>query len=330
MLLVYGGQSSEHAVSIQSAKSVYANLDTQRFKVIPCYIDQNGAWWRTDGISANTATATPVQPVIGRPEVRIDEESVRIDVLFPVLHGQYGEDGSIQGLAKLMHLPLVGCGIDASAICMDKIITKKILQNAGIPIVPYAEYYAGSERPAYDLLRTTLSETVFVKPARAGSSVGVSKVTSAESFAQALDKALHHDSSILIEQGLTVREIEVAVLGDTSGPRASTIGEIVPDRDFYSYESKYDPASTSAIQIPAKLPDQMAAQIASFAQQAFTLLRCQGLARIDFFVTRDGKIYLNEVNTMPGFTDISMYPKLWEASGKPYKQLLTELVELAR
>lgn len=326
ILLLYGGESPEHDVSIQSASNIFASIDTSMYKVVACFIDKQGHWWESPEIGHHKQR--PIIPIIGEPAVIVNGKRQNISCIFPVLHGQYGEDGSVQGLAKLMHVPVVGCDIDGSAVCMDKILTKKLLAADGIPVVPFIEHHAES-KISYAAAAKQLGKTLFIKPARLGSSVGVHKADSKSAFDTALKAALAHDSIVLIEAAIAAREIEVAVLGTQQKPEASMPGEITPDRDFYDYASKYDANSTSALTIPAALPPTLTKQIQAMAVQAFTTLRCQGLARVDFFVGAKNEVFINEVNTMPGFTNISMYPKLWEANGKPQQQLITELIELA-
>jgi D-alanine-D-alanine ligase len=330
ILFLFGGESAEHDVSIESAHNVYAAIDQQAYSVLLCYIDVHGRWWHTEQIAKEPQKGAAVVPLLGEGAVRIDNQTIKVDVIYPALHGQNGEDGTLQGLAALMHVPIVGCGVDSSALCMNKMLTKKLLAQAGLPVVPGEVHYAGTPMPAFAHVAAKLGNTLFVKPARQGSSVGVSRVTSDAELSQALQQALRYDDIILIEAGLTVREIEVAVFGSTTNPQVSIVGEIVPDREFYSYESKYDADSTSTVHIPAKLPEGITEKIRTMAAQAFTELNCRGLARVDFFVDDHENVFINEINTLPGFTNISMYPKLWEASGKSTPQLVTELIELAR
>lgn len=329
ILLVFGGESPEHEISLISAANVRAAIGTQH-TVICCYIDPEGQWWHVAKVEKKKSSSQPIMPQPGKSAVYIGNQSFAIDVIFPVLHGQNGEDGTIQGLAQMMHTPIVGCGITGSAICIDKVLTKQLLEQAGLPVVPYVVCSKTEQRPAYDALSKKLSTELFIKPARLGSSIGVSKARSAHELTAALDQAFQYDTKVLIEPTLQVREIEVAVLGSNDAPQASVAGEIVPDRDFYSFESKYDSDSTTALQIPAKISETQQRQIRSLAAQAFTVLHCQGLARVDFFMSAaNGDLYINEVNTLPGFTSISMYPKLWEATGLTQPALIEELLMLA-
>jgi D-alanine-D-alanine ligase len=328
ILLVYGGESPEHEVSIASATNVYNALDASRYTALLCYIDQDGGFWHTETIEPQTAHR--LVPVLGASTVEYDGQTHHIEAIFAVLHGQNGEDGTIQGLARLMHTPIVGCGVTASSICIDKVLAKQLLDYNHIPIVPFIVGYKGDAYPTYKQTAATLGETLFVKPARLGSSVGVSKVTDQAGLLTALDAAFALDDKVLIEAGITARELEVAVLGHNAQPKASAVGEIIPDREFYSFASKYDANATSQVKIPADIPNETAEQIRTYAVQAFTALQCEGLSRVDFFIDPAGKVYLNEINTLPGFTDISMYPQLWQHEGIGYTDLLTRLIELAR
>lgn len=254
---------------------------------------------------------------------------VKPDVILPILHGKNGEDGSVQGLAQLLHIPIVGCDMTASSICMDKMATKEILQAHNLPVVRYETHRADQAPPDFNKLSMGLGSPLFVKPARSGSSVGVSKVTNEDELLAALHTAHQHDPIALIEAGIVGREIEVAVLGNPPHHRASVAGEIRPDREFYDYDSKYDPASQSQVIIPADLSPDLTAKIRQLALQAYEILGCRGLARVDFFVLADGTVYVNELNTIPGFTNISMYAKLWRHDGITYSQLIEHLLSLA-
>ncbi|HEY5695759.1 MAG TPA: D-alanine--D-alanine ligase family protein [Candidatus Saccharimonadales bacterium] len=331
VLLLFGGESSEHDVSISSVRNVYAALDDEKFRVVLGYIDRHGKWWLVDKINGETHAAPQLVPVLGTGSfVTIpDSHVVKPDVILPVLHGKNGEDGSVQGLAQLMHIPIVGCDMTASAICMDKLATKEILMTAGIHVAPYAVHYEGEELPDFNKLSMKLGCPMFVKPARAGSSVGVSKVYSEEDLIRALDEAHQHDATVLIERGIAGRELEVAVLGNPPHHKASGVGEIKPGDDFYSYDAKYAATSTSQVIIPADLEPHGAAAIQALAEKSYQVLGCQGLSRVDFFLTDDGTVYVNEVNTLPGFTNISMYPKLWRQAGISYSQLIEKMITLA-
>lgn len=333
VLLLFGGESSEHDVSISSARNVYAAIDDAHFEVILGYIDRQGKWWLLDKLAGEISThgAPQLAPVLGSgsfvtfPSSRV----VKPDVILPILHGPNGEDGTVQGLAQLLHIPIVGCDMIASSICMDKCATKEILRANDIKVVPYEKHHISQPLPDFNKLSMTLGSPLFVKPARAGSSVGVSKVYSEEELVKALDDAHTHGDTVLIETGVVAREIEVAVLGNPPHHQASIAGEIKPEGDFYSYDSKYGAGSQSEIIIPAPLEPGTMRAIREMAARAYELLGCQGLSRVDFFLTDDDTIYLNEVNTLPGFTNISMYAKLWREEGISYSELIERLIMLA-
>jgi len=333
VLLLFGGESSEHEVSISSARNVYAALDDTKFDVVLCFIDKSGKWWLLSefGMSVTTHDAPQVVPVLGSacfvtiPSSHI----VKPDVILPILHGKNGEDGSVQGLAQLMHIPIVGCDMTASALCMDKLATKQIVQANGITIVDYVVHREGEEVPDFASLSQKLGNPLFVKPTRAGSSVGVNRVTSEEELDQALAEAHTHDSVVLIERGITGREIEVGVLGNPPKHQVTRPGEIKADGTFYSYDSKYSASSQSSVIIPADLDNATESRVRELASRTYGLLGCRGFARVDFFVIDDNTIYFNEVNTLPGFTNISMYPKLWRQAGVSYPQLIERLITAA-
>lgn len=333
ILLICGGESSEHDVSISSARNVYAAIDDTQFDVILGYIDQQGNWWLIDSIDGEISThgAPQLVPVFGAGSFATLPSSQLItpDVIFPVLHGKNGEDGSVQGVAQLLHIPVVGCDVTASGICMDKILTKQLLQAHGISIVPYSVHYRQHSLPDFNQLSMNLGLPLFVKPARSGSSVGVSRVYSEDELVQAIDLAHQHDDAVLIERGISGRELEIAVLGATRDHQVSGVGEIKAGADFYDYDAKYASDSTSLVQIPASIDEATADNLKILASRVYEVLGCSGLARVDFFLSEDGALYVNEVNTMPGFTNISMYPKLWRHEGLSYAQLVENLVAQA-
>lgn len=345
--VVYGGRSSEHEVSLQSARCVLDNLDPERFEVLPIAVDKQGVWHAQDAmrLRASTAKALPVDAdgdrvalaSEARGGVLTGARERLIDVVFPVMHGQLCEDGSIQGLFELSDVAYVGSGVLGSAICMDKDVAKRLVRAAGIQTPPYLCLRKG-EWPACatELHRRTATELgfpVFVKPASLGSSVGVARVDDSRELDGAVERALQYDEKVLIERGVDGREIELAVLSalDPAAPAdVSVPGEIVPRGAFYDYERKYlDPAGAE-LRIPAPIPEDQASEAQRIARAAFNALECEGMARIDLFLDRkSGQLLFNEANTIPGFTTISMYPKLWEASGLPYGALLARLIELA-
>lgn len=330
VLLLFGGESSEHDVSVSSARNVFAALDDDKYDVQICHIDKHGKWWLVDEVSGEMDfnEAEQIVPVLGEHGfTSLDGgSSLRPDVIFPVLHGKNGEDGSVQGLAQLLHIPIVGCGVAASAIGMDKVASKRLASEIGLTVVPYRVHRQGDSAPSYDDLHAELSDVMFVKPARAGSSVGVSKVTSSEEFTKALGEAHRHDAVVLIEKAINAREIETAVLGTPPHQQVSGVGEIVPGEEFYSYDDKYSAASSATVQVPADIGENVVAKIQQQALDFFDAIGGSGLARVDFFVDGDD-VYFNEINTMPGFTNISMYPKLWREQGVNYSDLVDRLLE---
>lgn len=333
VLLLFGGESSEHEVSISSARNVYAAMDDTKYDVVLCFIDKHGKWWLLDEFGMTIDTNRAVQLVAamgGRSFVTLPGNRViSPDVILPILHGKNGEDGSVQGLAQLLHIPIVGCDMTSSVLAMDKISSKEIFQTQGFNVLPYASYRQGESIPSYDELAERLGPVLFVKPPKAGSSVGISRVTSQVELDEAVEEAFRHDEFVLIEQAAKEpRELEVAVLGLPPHHEASGVGEIRPDGEFYSYDSKYSGDSTSDLTIPAELEEALAEDIRQQALKAYAALKCRGMARVDFFLS-DGKIYLNEINTIPGFTNISMYPKLWRQAGLAYPELIDKLISLA-
>ncbi|WP_024443276.1 D-alanine--D-alanine ligase family protein [Mycobacterium sp. UM_WGJ] len=352
--VVFGGRSSEHAISCVSAGSILRNLDPQRFEVVAVGITPEGAWVLTDGNPETLAITDRKLPAVSTDsgaELTLAADPQRagqlvafsaagpaevlesVDVVFPVLHGPYGEDGTVQGLLELAGVPYVGAGVLASAAGMDKEFTKKLLAADGLPIGPYAVL-----RPAQETLSTDDQERLglplFVKPARGGSSIGVSRVTSYDELPAAIAEARRHDPKVIVEAAIVGREIECGVLEFPDGSLgASTVGEIrvagVADGDdsFYDFATKYlDDAAE--LDVPAKIDDDIAEAVQQLAIRAFAALDCQGLARVDFFLTDSGPV-INEINTMPGFTTISMYPRMWSASGVDYPTLLATMVDTA-
>lgn len=333
VLLLFGGESSEHDVSIASARNVYGAIDKEKFQVILAFIDTKGRWWLLPhfGGAVTTKGAARLAPVLGSgtfvtfPHNRI----IKADVILPILHGKNGEDGSVQGLGQLLHIPVVGCDLTASSICMDKLATKEILASQGVPIVPYAVHKHYEPFPDFGKLAHSLGTTLFVKPARAGSSIGVSKVVNELQLRQALVDAHEHDETALIERAISARELEVAVMGNPPHHKVSGVGEVVPDDEFYSYSAKYSSANISRIDIPAHLEKAETEAIRKLAGKVYRTLGCQGLARIDFFMDEKKHIYVNEINTLPGFTNISMFPKLWQQAGVAYPKLISYLIQSA-
>jgi D-alanine-D-alanine ligase len=344
LAILYGGRSAEHQVSVVSARSVMEALDPDRFEVVPVAITQQGAWLLPERspleLRAPEGSLPQVEAagaeVALRPEQRTTAlEGVglgEVDVVFPILHGPYGEDGTVQGLFELADLPYVGSGVLASALAMDKAMAKVVLAQAGLPQAPYlvvAErtWAEEPERVAAEVAER-LALPVFTKPARLGSSIGITKVKTPRELAGGLAAAFAHDSKALVEQGIPARELECGVLGNDH-PEASVVGEVVPGREFYDFEAKYLDESLK-LEIPAPVPDQVDARVRELSLRAFKALDCEGLARVDFFYEEaTGRVLVNEVNTIPGFTPKSMFPMLWAASGLAYPDLVARLVDLA-
>ncbi len=371
--VLFGGRSGEHEVSLLSAASVIAAIDKSKFEVVPIGITKEGQWLtsshaerllngKTDDhhLRAGDPEATPGAAVLARGEAVVmppvpaaensalapfqteavagGAASIEVDVIFPVLHGTFGEDGTIQGLFELANIPYVGAGVLGSAAGMDKDIMKSLFKAAGLPIVKHVTVlrseWQREPKKVKKRIESRLKYPVFVKPANLGSSVGISKARDGKELGPALDEAAKFDRKLVIEEGVggkkhKAREIECSVLGNDD-PKASVAGEIVPVKEFYDYAAKYqDPGS--ALEIPAKIGRGMQKQVQELAVRAFQAVDCTGLARVDFLLDpASKKLFVNEINTMPGFTSISMYPKLWEASGLKYRDLITRLIELAR
>ena len=330
VLLVYGGQSSEHEVSLASARNVFAALDNTKYDISTCLIDQEGRWWLQETINDQHAGSPQLLPVLGQQKFITlpDHKIIQPDVLLPILHGRNGEDGTVQGLAQLLGLPCVGPSLLSAAVTMDKDMTKRLLEHEGVPVVPWKTWLVHNEEPAYETIVAELGTDVFVKPASAGSSIGVSHVTSGEAWSEVLNRAAEHSEMVLIEKTVKGREIEVAVLGNHH-PRATTPGEVIAGEDFYSYEDKYGAESASEVKIPADISESLQQRLKEYALKAYGVTECRGMARVDFFLTNEGEVFLNEINSIPGFTNISMYPKLWRHEGITYPELISQLIDLA-
>ncbi len=332
VLLLFGGESTEHDVSVNSAHNVYAALDGDKYDVKLGYIDRNGKWWLldqwTDTLKDHGGSQLIAALGTGGFVTFPGNTIVHPDVIVPVLHGKNGEDGTVQGLAELLHIPIVGCDTTASAVCMDKVLTKQILAANGIKSADYLVHRRGHKFPVYAEVIAQLGEPLFVKPARSGSSVGVTKVHSEREFLPAIKKALEHDARVLIEEAIIGRELETAVLGNPPHHKVSGVGEIISGAEFYDYDDKYSADSTSQVLTNIELPDAVEEKIRETSRRAYEVLGCTGLARVDYLL-RDKTPYVIEVNTFPGFTNISMYPKLWRAAGMHYPELIDELITLA-
>lgn len=354
--VLFGGRSAEHEVSLRSAANVIQYLDPNRFDIVPIGIDKKGQWFLGNEVFAKSLENNQVNALshdkhtwfapdwLANPSKKQDKALAlsshpgpQFDVVFPAVHGSLCEDGTLQGLLEIADLPYVGCGVLSSAIGMDKDVSKRLAVSAGIPVAPYIVVKKGQwkkqPKKVMDQVATALSFPVFVKPANTGSSIGIGKVKTPDQLQAAIEEAFKFDTKILIEKALNILELEVAVLeslDDGEDPIVSIVGEIKPRHEFYSYEAKYLDENGAELFIPAPVSEEIKEQARSVAKALFLALECEGMARVDLFYDKDTKqVYFNEVNTIPGFTQISMYPKLMAASGVSYDQLLTHLVQLA-
>ena len=344
--ILFGGISPEHEVSLRSAESVLNNLNTEKYNIFPVGISKSGTWTLYGGTDYSLLPSgqwtehsdncpAAISPVRGQGLLRFTAEGVqthKLDVVFPVLHGENGEDGAMQGLLQMAGIPYVGPHVAESAVAMDKTLTKLVADNAGVPQAAWLLVRSSELAHRLDAIVAQITEKfsfpVFVKPAGTGSSVGVSKAADAQQLAQALQKAGAYDEKILVEEFIHGREVEVAVMGNEN-PVASICGEIDSGAEFYDYDAKYV-TDTSVAYIPARIDDTVSEQVRELAVKVYSAIGCKGLSRVDFFVTyAENRIVFNEINTLPGFTSISMYPKLFAASGIPYGQLIDELLQLA-
>ncbi len=339
-----GGQSPEHEVSLMSARNVVSAVNLEKYEVTVIGVDKEGRWHLLD---ENDFLLQPDDPK--RIALRLTNRLVHIvpgsapeslfrladgtplgaiDVVFPVMHGGSAEDGSLQGLLRTLNTPFVGAGVLGSAVGMDKDVMKRLLRDAGIQVAKFVTINSAAKAPEFGAITKMLGNPLFIKPANTGSSVGISKVRNEEQYKAAIEDAFRYDMKVIIEEHIDGREIECSVLGNEE-PRASLAGEIVPLHEFYSYEAKYIDANGAELLVPAELSNTALQHIQEMAVNACKVLCCEGMARVDFFLKSDGTLYLNEINTIPGFTKISMYPKLWTCSGLQYAQLIEELIELA-
>ena len=344
--IVFGGKSAEHEVSLQSAKNILEAIDKSKYEVVLLGIDKQGEWHLNDasgfllnadnpalialnrsGENVALVPGSASQQLITRQQA---QPLSQLDVIFPIVHGTLGEDGSLQGLLRMANLPFVGSDVLGSAVSMDKDFTKRLLRDAGLNVAPWISVtQAQRARLDAQAVIDQFGLPLFIKPANQGSSVGVSKVDHIDDLAAALDLAFTFDRKVLIEQGIKGREIECAVLGNDE-PEASPCGEVVVHDAFYSYDTKYISADGAQVVVPAAISEEASEAIRAVAIRAFQALECFGMARVDVFLTESGEIVVNEVNTLPGFTNISMYPKLWQAAGLSYSDLITRLIELAQ
>jgi len=342
--ILFGGKSGEHEVSLLSASSIMRAIDRDRFEVVPIGITREGRWLLSgdpvkaleEGVVREGTRIALLGDPSGRALVAVDEEDRPrklggVDVIFPVLHGPYGEDGSVQGLLQLADIPCVGAGVLASSVGMDKAVQKALFQQRGLRVARHAvvpsRRWRDDPEGVLDAIEEMPGYPCFVKPANLGSSIGISKVRDRAGLRRALDEASRYDRKLLVEEAIRGQEVECSVLGNDD-PISSVPGEIVPNREFYDYRAKYVDGKSELI-IPARLRPEVAERVRAAAVEAFRAIDCSGMARVDFFVVGGETVYVNEINTIPGFTAISMYPKLWEASGISYTDLITRLIELA-
>ena len=346
LCVLFGGRSSEYEVSLKSAYSVLSNADREKYDILPVGITKEGEWYFFEGdyksvpdgswCADTSAMKRVVLDLAYKKFCLINETGVcdfPVDVVFPVLHGSYGEDGTVQGMLSLAEIPFVGCGSASGAVCMDKLFTKQIVRTTGVRqaecVILYRDNWDDATAQVLaDRAERELGYPMFVKPARAGSSVGVSKVRNRKELLDAAEIAFREDSQVLVEEAIDGREIEVAVLNEGNAYTVSDCAEIVTGADFYDYEAKYR-SSASGYHIPARLPEDVRQQVRRFAEIIFRALDCRGLSRVDFFVNDRGDIVFNEINTLPGFTNISMYPKLMMHTGMSYSELIDRLVSSA-
>jgi D-alanine-D-alanine ligase len=342
--LLFGGKSAEHEISVISARNIFEAMDKKKYHVIAIGIDKQGRWFLDEEARLlsggeqskvefhGTKHAAAVLPGESRsPMVRPSTGAAfgRVDVVFPVLHGPFGEDGTIQGLLKLANIPFVGAGVLGSAVGMDKDVMKRLLRDAQVPIAKFLAFQrADLKNIRFAAVAKALGLPLFVKPANLGSSVGISKVSKRDHFSRAIRDAFRYDNKIVIEECIRGREIECSVLGNEN-PIASLPGEIIVQHDFYSYDAKYIDEKGARFEIPARLPKAVVQKIRALALRSYQVLCCEGMARVDFFLRANGRVVVNEINTIPGFTKISMYPKMWQASGISYARLIDRLIELA-
>ena len=334
--ILFGGKSAEHEISLKSARNVVNAIDRDKYDILLLGIDKEGRWRLANNpdqipTKGDGESLTLIPGDFGGELLRVNNRKPidRIDVIFPVLHGPFGEDGTVQGLLKLADIPFVGSSVLGSAIGMDKDVMKRLLRDAGLSVADFMTvYFHEKNKPDYEGIRARFGVPFFVKPANMGSSVGVHKVHDSREFESALKDAFLFDSKVVIEEWIHGREIECAVLGNEN-PIASLPGEILPSHDFYSYEAKYVDEKGAVLEIPARLSKETAQKIQDLSIRAFKTICCEGMARVDCFLKDNGTVVINELNTIPGFTSISMYPMLWKASGISYSALIDRLIQLA-
>ena len=337
--LLYGGKSAEHKVSMQTALAVIKALDATKFDIHPIYINEEGQWIKGPQLEGPVDSVKQLEfganegaiEATGFNSIVAQDSGEGFDVVFPLLHGPNGEDGTVQGLLELLNIPYVGNGVLASSAGMDKVIMKNIFAQAGLTQVGYSSYlrseYIGNEEAVCDEVEKEIGYPCFVKPANLGSSVGISKADNREELLAAFAEAFQFDRKVIVEEGVKAREVELGVIGNDH-PEVSVAGEIIPKKDFYDYKAKYEDGDTALV-IPAEITEDEYANLKEMAVKAYKALDCSGLVRADFFLDAEGKAYINEVNTMPGFTPFSMFPLLWKHTGVDYPELIEKLIQLA-
>lgn len=331
--ILFGGKSVEHDISILSAKNIAQNIDRDNYEVYLLGIDKSGTWYLCENMNMPIEKGIPLKVNLDsrHPTFIANETDFHFDVIFPILHGTDGEDGSVQGLLKTLNIAFVGSGVTGSATSMDKLITKRVLESAGLPVARFLAYSnLEKDNIDYNTVIEKIGNPFIVKPANLGSSVGVTKVSRQDELAPAVKDAFNYDTDILIEEFIDAREIECAILGNDE-PVVSVAGEVILSNtyDFYSFTAKYEDPDSAEIAIPADMPEAVHDKVKKLSLSAYQLLKCQDLARVDLFVRENGQVYINEVNTLPGFTNISMYPSLIQHEGIGYSELITRLIEMA-
>ncbi|MEX1241261.1 MAG: D-alanine--D-alanine ligase family protein [Cyclobacteriaceae bacterium] len=334
--ILYGGRSVEHGVSVNSARNIFDNINKDRFEPLPIGITKAGQWYLTSGVAKDVGQGKALGLILDAQSPGFilvsSGDRIKADIVFPVLHGTDGEDGSIQGMIKAMDIPMVGTGVLGSAISMNKIIAKRLMKDAGLPVTNYVSFhYTEKDKIDFKAIKKTLAVPFMVKSASLGSSVGVSKVKNEAAFKKAVEEAFRYDDSILMEEFITGREIECAILGNHPA-EASYPGEIVISSkyDFYTFDAKYVDPEAVRIDVPAKIDGKIAEKVRDICVRAYKTLCCEDFARVDLFLTEQGKIYINEINTIPGFTNSSMFPMMWQERGLGFTDLISKLLDLAQ
>jgi D-alanine-D-alanine ligase len=333
--ILYGGRSVEHGVSVNSARNIYEFIDKDLYEPLPIGISESGQWYLTQGVSKDITLGKPLGLILDTRNSGIillaSGDRIKMDIVFPVLHGTDGEDGSIQGMIKAIDLPMVGTGVLGSSLSMNKVVAKKMLKEHGVPVTKFLAYrYPDRSKISFESIVNKLGMPFMVKSASLGSSVGVSKVSRKSEFKKAIEDSFRYDNELIIEEFIQGREIECAILGNNP-PQASNPGEIVISKnyEFYTFDAKYVDPEAVTIQVPAKLDKAVSQSIRKVSIKAYQALRCEDFARVDLFLTRRGKVYVNEINTIPGFTNSSMFPMMWKERGISFTELITKLITIA-